>query len=87
MLHSGSRTSRTEVSTTPHRGSDKCSPLLVTPRRWLDQCNPGLSQLISETLKVPKAVFLKDLFKLEVRALSAHGFSLATDHHILSRAC
>lgn len=43
----------------------------VTPRRWLDQCNPGLSQLISDTLKVPKAVFLKDLFKLEVSALPA----------------
>ncbi|TFY65313.1 hypothetical protein EVJ58_g2047 [Rhodofomes roseus] len=37
----------------------------ITPRRWLDQCNPGLSQLISDTLKLPKAVFLKDLYKLE----------------------
>jgi len=37
----------------------------ITPRRWLDQCNPRLSQLISETLKLPKAVFLKDLYKLE----------------------
>ncbi|KAI0945983.1 hypothetical protein AcV7_010082 [Taiwanofungus camphoratus] len=37
----------------------------ITPRRWLDQCNPGLSQLISETLKLPKATFLKDLYKLE----------------------
>ncbi|KAL4248795.1 Alpha-1,4 glucan phosphorylase [Abortiporus biennis] len=37
----------------------------ITPRRWLDQCNPGLSNLISETLKLPKAAFLKDLFKLE----------------------
>ncbi|KZT65114.1 glycosyltransferase family 35 protein [Daedalea quercina L-15889] len=37
----------------------------ITPRRWLDQCNPGLSQLISDTLKIPKAEFLKDLFKLE----------------------
>ncbi|TBU29677.1 glycogen phosphorylase [Dichomitus squalens] len=37
----------------------------ITPRRWLDQCNPGLSNLISETLKIPKAVFLKDLYKLE----------------------
>ncbi|KAI0370981.1 glycogen phosphorylase [Pilatotrama ljubarskyi] len=37
----------------------------ITPRRWLDQCNPGLSNLISETLKLPKAVFLKDLTKLE----------------------
>ncbi|CCL98823.1 uncharacterized protein FIBRA_00828 [Fibroporia radiculosa] len=37
----------------------------ITPRRWLDQCNPGLSKLISETLKLPKAAFLKDLFKLE----------------------
>ncbi|KAH9925596.1 glycogen phosphorylase [Epithele typhae] len=37
----------------------------ITPRRWLDQCNPGLSNLISETLKVPKATFLKDLYKLE----------------------
>ncbi|KAI0656188.1 glycogen phosphorylase [Cubamyces menziesii] len=37
----------------------------ITPRRWLDQCNPGLSNLISETLKLPKAAFLKDLTKLE----------------------
>ncbi|KAL7278510.1 hypothetical protein ACG7TL_007509 [Trametes sanguinea] len=37
----------------------------ITPRRWLDQCNPGLSSLISETLKLPKAEFLKDLTKLE----------------------
>uniref|UniRef100_A0A5K1K306 Alpha-1,4 glucan phosphorylase n=1 Tax=Ganoderma boninense TaxID=34458 RepID=A0A5K1K306_9APHY len=29
------------------------------------ECNPGLSNLISETLKLPKAVFLKDLYKLE----------------------
>ncbi|OBZ74400.1 Glycogen phosphorylase [Grifola frondosa] len=28
-------------------------------------CNPGLSKLISETLKLPKAAFLKDLYKLE----------------------
>ena len=39
----------------------------VTPRRWLDQCNPGLSNLIQETLRVPKGDFLKDLYKLEVR--------------------
>ncbi|KAH9943655.1 glycogen phosphorylase [Amylocystis lapponica] len=37
----------------------------ITPRRWLDQCNPGLSQLIADTLDLPKATFLKDLFKLE----------------------
>ncbi|KAI1795462.1 glycogen phosphorylase [Ganoderma leucocontextum] len=37
----------------------------ITPRRWLDQCNPGLSNLISETLNLPKAAFLKDLYKLE----------------------
>ncbi|GBE87017.1 Glycogen phosphorylase [Sparassis crispa] len=37
----------------------------ITPRRWLDQCNPSLSNLISETLKLPKAVFLKDLYKLD----------------------
>ncbi|KAA1466891.1 glycosyltransferase family 35 protein [Dentipellis sp. KUC8613] len=37
----------------------------ITPRRWLDQCNPGLSDLITETLKLPKDVWLKDLFKLE----------------------
>ncbi|EMD35202.1 glycosyltransferase family 35 protein [Gelatoporia subvermispora B] len=37
----------------------------ITPRRWLDQCNPGLSSLISETLGIPKATFLKDLYKLE----------------------
>lgn len=36
----------------------------VTPRRWLDQCNPALSQLITDTLKVPKSVWLKDLTKL-----------------------
>ena len=36
----------------------------VTPRRWLDQCNPGLSNLIQETLSIPKADFLKDLSKL-----------------------
>lgn len=44
------------------------------------QCNPGLSQLISETLKLPKATFLKDLYKLEVsesvvrRFPRAHGY-------------
>lgn len=37
----------------------------VTPRRWLDQCNPGLSALITETLKIPKLEWLKDLKKLE----------------------
>ncbi|KAI0078412.1 glycosyltransferase family 35 protein [Panus rudis PR-1116 ss-1] len=37
----------------------------ITPRRWLDQCNPGLSNLIAETLKIPKAKFLKDLYQLE----------------------
>lgn len=37
----------------------------VTPRRWLDQCNPSLSNLIQETLQLPKADFLKDLYKLE----------------------
>ena len=37
----------------------------VTPRRWLDQCNPGLSNLIQEALGIPKAEFLKDLYKLE----------------------
>ncbi|KAF8439940.1 glycosyltransferase family 35 protein [Boletus edulis BED1] len=37
----------------------------VTPRRWLDQCNPNLSALITETLGVPKGVWLKDLSKLE----------------------
>ncbi|ETW79674.1 glycosyltransferase family 35 protein [Heterobasidion irregulare TC 32-1] len=42
----------------------------ITPRRWLDQCNPGLSQLITETLDLPKAVWLKDLSKLE--GLLAH---------------
>jgi glycogen phosphorylase len=31
----------------------------------LDQCNPKLSNLIQETLQIPKAVFLKDLSKLE----------------------
>jgi starch phosphorylase len=37
----------------------------VTPRRWLDQCNPNLSELITETLKIPRSVWLKDLSKLE----------------------
>ncbi|KDQ52459.1 glycosyltransferase family 35 protein [Jaapia argillacea MUCL 33604] len=37
----------------------------ITPRRWLDQCNPGLSTLITESLKIPKAAWLKDLYKLE----------------------
>ena len=37
----------------------------VTPRRWLDQCNPALSSLITETLKIPKSVWLKDLYKLQ----------------------
>ncbi|KAG6846583.1 hypothetical protein H0H93_012997, partial [Arthromyces matolae] len=37
----------------------------ITPRRWLDQCNPDLSDLITRTLKLEKAVWLKDLSKLE----------------------
>ncbi|KAI0318398.1 glycosyltransferase family 35 protein [Amylostereum chailletii] len=37
----------------------------ITPRRWLDQCNPGLSQLITDTLKLPREIWLKDLYKLE----------------------
>jgi starch phosphorylase len=37
----------------------------ITPRRWLDQCNPALSNLITETLKIPKGTWLKDLYKLE----------------------
>ncbi len=37
----------------------------ITPRRWLDQCNPLLSDLITETLKIKKEVWLKDLYKLE----------------------
>lgn len=37
---------------------------VVTPRRWLDQCNPLLSNLITETLKIPKKEWLKDLYKL-----------------------
>ena len=37
----------------------------VTPRRWLDQCNPLLSNLITETLKIKKEEWLKDLSKLE----------------------
>jgi len=37
----------------------------ITPRRWLDQCNPLLSNLITETLKIKKEVWLKDLYKLE----------------------
>ncbi|KLO16468.1 glycosyltransferase family 35 protein [Schizopora paradoxa] len=37
----------------------------ITPRRWLDQCNPLLSDLITETLKIKKEVWLRDLYKLE----------------------
>ncbi|KAF8488889.1 glycosyltransferase family 35 protein [Gautieria morchelliformis] len=37
----------------------------ITPRRWLDQCNPGLSELISETIQLPKAAWLKDLTLLK----------------------
>ncbi|KAK2460410.1 hypothetical protein APHAL10511_007575 [Amanita phalloides] len=37
----------------------------ITPRRWLDQCNPKLSLLISQTLKLDKTVWLKELTKLE----------------------
>ncbi|EGO28736.1 glycosyltransferase family 35 protein [Serpula lacrymans var. lacrymans S7.9] len=37
----------------------------ITPRRWLDQCNPTLSDLITDTLKLPKTVWLKDLYKLK----------------------
>jgi glycogen phosphorylase len=37
----------------------------VTPRRWLDQCNPALSQLITDTLGLPREIWLKDLYKLE----------------------
>ncbi|KAF7307131.1 Alpha-1,4 glucan phosphorylase [Mycena indigotica] len=37
----------------------------ITPRRWLDQCNPELSSLISRTLGVDKAVWLKNLTMLE----------------------
>jgi starch phosphorylase len=40
------------------------SHCIVTPRRWLDQCNPGLSKLITDTLKVPRGEWLKDLTKL-----------------------
>ena len=69
MCAPGSATSRTEV-----RPSFPLSPLppshshphaLVTPRRWLDQCNPGLSHLIADTLRLPKALFLKEFDKLE----------------------
>jgi starch phosphorylase len=42
----------------------------ITPRRWLDQCNPSLSALITETLKIERNVWLKDLYKLE--GLLAH---------------
>ena len=31
----------------------------------ISQCNPGLSELIHQTLQIPKAEFLKDLSKLE----------------------
>ncbi|KAJ7655854.1 glycogen phosphorylase [Mycena polygramma] len=43
----------------------------ITPRRWLDQCNPELSALVSSTLKVDKAVWLKDLTQLEKLLSSA----------------
>ncbi|KAF8494939.1 glycosyltransferase family 35 protein [Russula emetica] len=42
----------------------------ITPRRWLDQCNPALSTLITDTLKIERNVWLKDLYKLE--GLLAH---------------
>ena len=62
----GSRTSRTEVRplSLPSLTSLLTHLSAVTPRRWLDQCNPGLSNLIQETLSIPKADFLKDLSKL-----------------------
>ncbi|KAI6118426.1 glycogen phosphorylase [Pisolithus sp. B1] len=37
----------------------------VTPRRWLAQCNPGLTDLITRTINIPKNIWLKDLSKLE----------------------
>lgn len=37
----------------------------ITPRRWLDQCNPELSKLITDTLKIEKTKWLKDLTLLE----------------------
>jgi len=37
----------------------------ITPRRWLDQCNPGLSDLITEKLGIPKSKWLKDLTLLK----------------------
>ena len=40
-------------------------PSIVTPRRWLDQCNPLLSNLITETLEIPKEEWLRDLTKLK----------------------
>jgi len=43
----------------------------ITPRRWLDQCNPALSALITDTLKIERHVWLKDLYKLE--GLLAHA--------------
>jgi starch phosphorylase len=43
------------------RARARSRPYAVTPRRWLDQCNPGLSKLITDTLKIPKEKWLKDL--------------------------
>ncbi|KAI6164019.1 glycosyltransferase family 35 protein [Pisolithus thermaeus] len=37
----------------------------ITPRRWLAQCNPGLTDLITRTINIPKNIWLKDLSKLE----------------------
>ncbi|KAJ7272225.1 carbohydrate phosphorylase-domain-containing protein [Mycena rebaudengoi] len=37
----------------------------ITPRRWLDQCDPELRALVFWTLKIDKAVWLKDLYQLE----------------------
>ncbi|KAG6336747.1 hypothetical protein ID866_2352 [Astraeus odoratus] len=37
----------------------------ITPRRWLGQCNPGLSDLITKTIKIPKNDWLKDLAQLQ----------------------
>ncbi|KAJ7278823.1 hypothetical protein C8J57DRAFT_1573595 [Mycena rebaudengoi] len=37
----------------------------ITPRRWLDQCDPELRALVFWTLKIDRAVWLKDLYQLE----------------------
>jgi glycogen phosphorylase len=67
MTSSGTSRTEVRVALLPSPAFHRLTLLhfhAVTPRRWLDQCNPGLSKLITDTLKIPKGVWLKDLTKL-----------------------